>query len=106
MVTDLNDPNETVMCSKSTLGNFCFDTFFEDLEGELSHPTNLDKKYELLYSNRISEQNSTLVDNRTDASIVSSNCTLLNSSFTNLCTQLTDLIYRLCTSILPRIHKD
>ena len=43
MVTDLNDPNETVMCSKSTLGNFYFDTFFEELEGELSHTVNLDK---------------------------------------------------------------
>jgi hypothetical protein len=28
-VTDLNDPNEMVMFSKSNLGNFCFDTFFE-----------------------------------------------------------------------------
>ena len=30
MVTDLNDPNEMVMFSKSNLGNFCFDTFFEN----------------------------------------------------------------------------
>jgi hypothetical protein len=29
MVTDLNDPNETIMFSKSTLRNLCFDTFFE-----------------------------------------------------------------------------
>ena len=32
MVTNLNDSNEMVMCSKSTLGNFYFDTFFEELE--------------------------------------------------------------------------
>lgn len=42
-VTDINDPNKMVMCSKSTLGNFYFDTFFEELEGELSHTANLDK---------------------------------------------------------------
>ena len=36
-ITDLNDPNETIMFSKSTLGNFYFDTFFEELEDELSH---------------------------------------------------------------------
>ena len=43
MVIDLNDPNEMVMCSRSNLGNFCFDTFFEELEDELSHTTNSDK---------------------------------------------------------------
>ena len=43
MVTGLNDPNDTVMCFKSTLGNFCFDAFFEELEGELSHIANSDK---------------------------------------------------------------
>ena len=34
MVTNLNDPNEMIMCSKSTLGNFYFDTFFEELEDD------------------------------------------------------------------------
>ena len=29
-VTDLNDSNETVMFSRSILGNLCFDTFFEE----------------------------------------------------------------------------
>ena len=47
MVIDLNDPNETVMCSKSTLGYFCFDTFFEELEGELSHTANSNKHSKL-----------------------------------------------------------
>ena len=41
-VTDLNDPNEMVMFSISILGNFSFDTFFEELEDELSHTTNSD----------------------------------------------------------------
>ena len=90
MVTELNDPNEMVMCSKSTLGNFCFDTFFQELEGELSHTANSDKQSELLHSNQIVELNFTLVDHRNDASIDSSSCTLLNSSFTNPCTQLTN----------------
>ena len=40
MVTDLNDPNEMVMFSRSILGNFYFDTFFEELEVELSHTAN------------------------------------------------------------------
>jgi ribonuclease HI len=90
MVTDLNDSNEMVMCSKSTLGNFCFDTFFEELEGELSHTANSDKQSELLHSNQIAKLNCTLVDHRHDASIDSSSCTLLDSSFTNPCTQLTN----------------
>ena len=37
MVTNLNDPNETVMFSRSILGNLSFDTFFEELEAELYH---------------------------------------------------------------------
>jgi len=89
-VTNLNDPNEMVICSKSTLGNFCFDTFFEELEGELSHTMNSDKQSELLHSNQIAKLNYTLVDHSNDASIDSSSCTLLNSSFTNPCTQLTN----------------
>jgi hypothetical protein len=90
MVSDLNDPNEMVMFSKSNLGNFCFDTFFEGLEGELSHTTNSDKQSELLHSNQIAELNCTLVDHSNDASIDYSSCTLLNYSFTNPCTQLTN----------------
>ena len=78
------------MFSKSTLGNFCFDTFFEELEDELSHTTNSDKQSKLLHSNQIVELNFTLVHHRNDASIDSSSCTLLNSSFTNPCTQLTN----------------
>ena len=90
MVTDLNDPNEMVMCSKSTTGNFCFDTFFEELEGELSHTANSDKQSELLHSNQIAKLNCKLVDHSNDASMSSSHCTLVNSSFTNHCTQLTN----------------
>ena len=40
MVTDLNDRNELVMFSKSILGNFCFETFFGELNIELSANAN------------------------------------------------------------------
>ena len=89
MESDLNDHNETVMFSISFLGNLCFDTFFEELEDELSHTVNSDKQSELLHSNQISELNYTLVDHHNDASLGSSHCTLVNSSLTNPCTQLT-----------------
>ena len=35
-VTDLNHPNKLVMFSNSILGNFCIDTFFGELEVDLS----------------------------------------------------------------------
>ena len=54
-VTDLNDPNETVMLSRSILGNFFFDTFFEELEADLSPCANSDKQFELLHSNQNAE---------------------------------------------------
>ena len=50
-ITNLNDPNESVMFSRSILGNFYFDTFFEELEAKLSLGANSDKTYELLHSN-------------------------------------------------------
>ena len=85
-IIDLN-PNETIMFYRSILGNFSFDTFFE-VEDELSHTANSDKQSELLHSNQIAELNCTLVDHSNDASIDSSSCTLLNSSFTNPCTKI------------------
>jgi hypothetical protein len=89
-VTDLNDTNEMVMFTRYILGNFSFDTFFEELEDELSHTANSNKKFELLHSNQIVELSCTLVDHSNDASIGSSSSTLVNSSFTNHCTQLTN----------------
>ena len=90
MITDLNDPNESVMFSRSILDNLCFDTFFEELEVGLSPCANSNKQYKLLHSNHIAKQNYTLVDHSNDASIGSSSCTLVNSSFTNHYTQLTN----------------
>ena len=36
MVIDPNDSNDPVMFSNSILGNFCFDTFFRELEAKIS----------------------------------------------------------------------
>ena len=70
-VTDLNDSNESVMFSRSILGNFYFDTFFEELEVELSPLANSDKQSKLLHSNKIVELKCTLVDHSNVASISS-----------------------------------
>ena len=88
MVTDLNDPNDPVMFSRSILDNFLFETFFGELEAELSPLVDSYKQSELLHSNHISKLNCTLVDHSNDASIDSSSCTLLNSGFTNPCTKI------------------
>ena len=103
MVIDRDDLNKLVTISRSILGNLCFDTFFEELEVELSPCTNLDKQFELLHSNHISKLNCTLVDHSNDASIGSS--TLLNSSFTNHCSQLTNCNVWTLYFYLPGIHK-
>jgi hypothetical protein len=78
------------MFSISILGNFCFETFFGELEVELSPLVDSYKQFELLHSNYIAELNCTLVYYCNDASINSSHFTLVNSSFTNYCTQLTN----------------
>ena len=80
--TDPNDPNEPVMFSKSIPGNFCFDTFFGELEVELSPFADSNTQSELLHSTQIAEPNCTLVD--------SSNCTLVDSSCSNFYTNLTN----------------
>ena len=54
-VTDLNDTNELVVFSNSILGNFFFDTFFRELEVELSPLANSNKQFELLHTTQIVE---------------------------------------------------
>ena len=90
MVTDLNDLNDPIMFSRSIIDNFCFKTFFGELEAEFSHLAGSYKQSELLHSNQIVKLNCTLVDCRNDALVESSHCILVNSSFTNYCTQLTN----------------
>lgn len=86
-VTDLNDPKDMVMFSRPILGNFSSDTFFEELEDELSHSMNPDKQSELLHSNEIVKLDCTFIDLSNDASIGSSSCILVKS---NHCTQNTN----------------
>ena len=50
-VIDLNDLNESVMFSRSILDNFFFETFFGELEAELSPLVDSYKQYVLLHSN-------------------------------------------------------
>ena len=50
MVTNLNDPNEPVMFSNSILGNFSFDTFFGELEAEISPYANSNEQSKLLHT--------------------------------------------------------
>ena len=66
-ITDLNDLNKLVMFSRSILGNFCFDIFYEVLEAKLSPCANSDKQFELLHPNQIVELNYTLVYHSNDA---------------------------------------
>ena len=69
MVTDLNDPNEAVMLSRSIFGNFFFKTFFGELEDEISPLVDSYQQSKLLHSNQLFELNCTLVDHSNDASI-------------------------------------
>ena len=49
-VTELNDPNKPVMFSNSILGNFCFETFFGELEAETSPFKSSNEKSKLLHT--------------------------------------------------------
>ena len=72
METSLNDPNELVMFSNSILKSFFFDTFFGELEDELSPLVDLEKKDELLHLTQISKKNCTIVYSSTCIDLVSS----------------------------------
>ena len=69
-ITGLNDTNEPVMFSTSIIGNFCFETFFGELNVELSPNVNSYKQSELLHSTQIIEPHYTLVD------IISTDCSV------------------------------
>ena len=51
MVTDLNDPNEPIIFSRSILDNFFFKTFFGELETEIYPLAYSYKKSKLPHSN-------------------------------------------------------
>ena len=87
-VNDLNDPNESVMFSKSILGNFYFDTIFGELEAEISPYANSNEKSKLLHTNQITKHHYNIVEDCTKVDI--NNCTKLVSSSCNFSLELTD----------------
>ena len=88
MVTGLNDPNKPVMFSNSILGNFCFETFFGELEVELSPYANSNEQSKLLHTTHIVELHCNIVENCTK--VDTNNCTNLVSSSCNFSLELTD----------------
>ena len=75
-VTNLNDANELMMFSNFILGNFYFDTFFGELDVELSLFMNTNTQYELHHCTQITETNFILVD----ASSTTYNIELMDST--------------------------
>ena len=88
IVTDLNDPNKLVMFSNSILGNFCFDTFFGELEAEISPYANSNEQFELLHTTQIVKHHCNIVEACTK--VDTNNCTNLVSSSSNFSLELTD----------------
>jgi hypothetical protein len=64
-VTDLNDANEPVMFNHFILGNFCFETFFGELEAETSTFTNSNEQPELLQITQTDEPHYTILEDCT-----------------------------------------
>ena len=83
MVTYLNDTNESVVFSNSIMWNIFFDTFFGELEVELSPLADLDKQFEHLHSNQTAKNNYTIVASSTCTEVDSSDCIVVVSSSTN-----------------------
>ena len=69
---------------------FALKHYFCELEDEPSPLVDSYKQSEILHSNPIAKLNYTLVDHSNDAPLVSSHCTLVNSSFIDHFIQLTN----------------
>ena len=65
-VTDLNDANEPVMFNHSILGNFCFETFFGELEEETSTYVDSNEQFELLQITQTDEPHCTILEDCTN----------------------------------------
>ena len=65
-VTDLNDTNEPMMFNYSILGNFCFETFFGELEVETSTYADSNKQSELLQITQTDEPHCTILEDCTN----------------------------------------
>ena len=87
-VTDLNDPNETVVFPNSIMGNFYFDTSFGYLGAEVSPFANSNEQSELLHTTHIVELHYNIVEKLTK--VDTNNCKDLVSSPCNFSLELTD----------------
>ena len=65
-VTNLNDTNEPVMFNHSILGNFCFETFFGELEAETSTYADSNEQSELLQITQTDEPHYTIAKHCTN----------------------------------------
>ena len=61
-VTDLNDTNEPVMFNHSILGNFCFETFFGELEAKTSTYVDANEQSELQITQNVESHCTTIED--------------------------------------------
>ena len=87
-ITDLNDLNEMVMFSNSIPENICFDTFFGELEVELSPFVNSNEQSKLFHTTQISKPIYNIVEYSTN--FVSNNFTNFVSSSINFSLELID----------------
>jgi hypothetical protein len=62
-VTDLNDPNEPIIFSNSTLGNFCINSFFGNFPVESSPFIELGLHYEILHCIQVTEYDCLKLEN-------------------------------------------
>ena len=80
IVTELNDANEPVMFNHSILGNFCFETFFGELEEEASTYADSNEQSKLLQITQADEPHCTIlgdctnVDTNNNSEIVPISC--------------------------------
>jgi hypothetical protein len=65
-VTDLNDTNEPMMFNHSILGNFCFETFFGELEAETSTYADSNEQSKLLQITQTDEPHYTILEDCTN----------------------------------------
>ena len=88
MATDLNYPNELVMFSNSILGNFFFETFFEELEVEKYTYADSNEQSELLHKTQIVEPHCNRV--KDCIKLDSNNCTYVVSRSCDFSLELTN----------------
>jgi hypothetical protein len=85
IVIELNHPNELVVFSNSTLGNYCFDTFFGEFNAETCNAVQSYVQSEVLHYTQALELNYTIVEyNKTNFVETKSTNIVLDTIFWNL----------------------